>query len=844
MWITQLKTVLAIVLVAAVAVSGAAARAWQLRQPAAPEAVAEEPPAAPEKPPAPPADGPRTVRGVVRDNEGRPVAKAWVGSDPRPLQDTWISISPPDRLRERAEPFRDANGTVVPPGPPGKYFERRDDTGKWHPVHPDDVRPFAGTIFGGDGRALTKEQMAKQYSPYEVRVAKGGWWMAGLPGKQDPVRTDASGSFAMDIDTRQQANLPGQVKLHFASPDYTLQAIHVVRADDANKPAEITLKPTRLVCVRVIETPKDDPKAYLNWEIYTLDAAGKPADQWQWWMLPNPNAGDPPHAKRRLEVRLPAGKYKASFRSPTLHKVVDLDVPAGQGPLDLPDLLLESLASVRMVGKPAAEIAARDLDGKPVKLADYRGKVVVLDFWAHWCGPCVGAMPRLMEIQKHFKDQPLAILALHDASLASGEEYRKAVAGLRERFFGGGDLPFRVLLDQPQTGKRIRPYEFKPGDKGSGQSADTYEVMSWPSTFVIGKDGNLVGQFDLDALEGALEDRFGLPRSRPEKPVAGRLEPPKARTVAVKGRVVGPDGKPVVGAKVQPVMVKMPEKSVTTGPNGEFSFTAENVSLAFSVKVEAPGLAPRMFKIEPTGEIPQPLQLGQGVVVTGRVLDKGSPVKGVTVGLVQTQRYMDRFLDVLRATTDEQGRFRIAHAFADEEFWAFATVASLQGRGAIPSRKVRTGADGTALDLGDFEVRPGRKLAGRVVFTDGKAVPRSAVLLVGREDAWDTVRAKFDEQGRFEVRGLPEGLLTVCVLFPDHRRYTPPGYRVSDKNKCRSPLSPYMIAGQLDRDVTDLTLLFEPGEEPPSSLDPGQLADFKEAQAGTITGAPPGSGGK
>src|SRR5262249_44380646 len=191
---------------------------------------------------------------------------------------------------------------------------------------------------------------------------------------------------------------------------------------------------------------------------------------------------------------------------------------------------------------------------------------------------------------------------------------QKASAPSRQRFFGGGGLPFRVLLDQPLQGKGIRPYEFKPGDKGSGRSADTYEVMSWPSTFVIGKDGTLVGKFELEALEGALEEQFGLPRTRAaEKPATGRFEPPQPPRVAVKGGVVGPEGKPVAGAKLSSMRIRIREKEVTTGPGGEFAFTAEHVTLGFTVKVEAAGLAPRLFKIEATGEVPQPLQLGRGV---------------------------------------------------------------------------------------------------------------------------------------------------------------------------------------------------------------------------------------
>ena len=84
-----------------------------------------------------------------------------------------------------------------------------------------------------------------------------------------------------------------------------------------------------------------------------------------------------------------------------------------------------------MVGRQAAEIEAVDLEGKPVKLADYRGKVVVLDFWATWCGPCIAAMPRLIEIQKRFHDRPVVFLALHDGSLGSADAYRKAADPLK-----------------------------------------------------------------------------------------------------------------------------------------------------------------------------------------------------------------------------------------------------------------------------------------------------------------------------------------------------------------------------------------------------------------------------
>ena len=78
----------------------------------------------------------------------------------------------------------------------------------------------------------------------------------------------------------------------------------------------------------------------------------------------------------------PPAITRSRFQSDTVDRIVDLVVPAGDGPLDLPDIRLETLAWVKMLGKPAAEIEAVDLEGKPVKLADYRGKVVVLAFWS------------------------------------------------------------------------------------------------------------------------------------------------------------------------------------------------------------------------------------------------------------------------------------------------------------------------------------------------------------------------------------------------------------------------------------------------------------------------------
>ena len=121
--------------------------------------------------------------------------------------------------------------------------------------------------------------------------------------------------------------------------------------------------------------------------------------------------------------------------------------------------------------------------------------------------------------------------------------------------------------------------------------------------------------------------------------------------------------------------------------------------------------------------VPAPLKLGAGAVVTGRVLRDGKPVAGVSMGLLQMTRGGDDYLGELTVMTDNQGRFRFDHAFTDQEFSAHTVTGSLANHGAITPRMFRTGADGSAIDLGEFEVKRGRRLAGRVVFADGKAIP-------------------------------------------------------------------------------------------------------------------------
>src|SRR5439155_1184551 len=109
------------------------------------------------------------------------------------------------------------------------------------------------------------------------------------------------------------------------------------------------------------------------------------------------------------------------------------------------------------LNKPAADWQASDIDGKPAKLADYRGKVVVMDFWYRGCGWCMYAMPQVRKLSEDFAGKPVVVLGMNtdqdekDARFvidAMGLKYPTIKAtGIPEKY-GVQGFPTLIVIDQ------------------------------------------------------------------------------------------------------------------------------------------------------------------------------------------------------------------------------------------------------------------------------------------------------------------------------------------------------------------------------------------------------------
>lgn len=136
------------------------------------------------------------------------------------------------------------------------------------------------------------------------------------------------------------------------------------------------------------------------------------------------------------------------------------------------NILTKILCSLMLVfsGYLSAEVSGAAPDftlpgvGKEIKLADYKGQVVYLDFWASWCSPCQDSFPWMSAMQAKYKEQGVTFIAINvDRKQKDADEFlAKTPAG------------FAIAFDS------------------KGKTPKLYDVMGMPTAFIIGRDGKIL----------------------------------------------------------------------------------------------------------------------------------------------------------------------------------------------------------------------------------------------------------------------------------------------------------------------------------------------------------------
>jgi thiol-disulfide isomerase/thioredoxin len=138
---------------------------------------------------------------------------------------------------------------------------------------------------------------------------------------------------------------------------------------------------------------------------------------------------------------------------------------------------------MRMIGQGAPEFDLMKIDGTPFKLKENRGKILIVDFWATWCGPCIRSIPSLIEISKEYKEAGVELV------LVNCEEPETRVRPFLERL---KSIP-TVVLDT------------------DGTVSKQYNVAAIPQTVLIDRDGGIV-----EVLVGASDENEEILRKKIE----------------------------------------------------------------------------------------------------------------------------------------------------------------------------------------------------------------------------------------------------------------------------------------------------------------------------------------
>ncbi|MCF0244331.1 MAG: redoxin domain-containing protein, partial [Bacteroidaceae bacterium] len=210
----------------------------------------------------------------------------------------------------------------------------------------------------------------------------------------------------------------------------------------------------------------------------------------------------------------------------------------------------KEMAAMKAVlpGEPAPLFRAKNPEGKEIGIADLKGKVVLLDFWASWCVPCRKSNPHVKELYAKYHDKGLECFYVSDDDSAE-DKWKKAIAD-------DGLENFHHVL-------RGLKWDRSKGIEGVDHTNDIshkYAVHFLPTKYLIDREGKIIGKFNDKEIDEKLKEIFG---------------DTQAQKTVITGELTGATSDTIMVNLLNAAMNGYDKQDKVVAQNGKFTYTAE-----------------------------------------------------------------------------------------------------------------------------------------------------------------------------------------------------------------------------------------------------------------------------
>jgi hypothetical protein len=278
------------------------------------------------------------------------------------------------------------------------------------------------------------------------------------------------------------------------------------------------------------------------------------------------------------------------------------------------------------------------------------------------------------------------------------------------------------------------------------------------------------------------------PQKGPAPAAVLKARPPvEEMSQVVRGLVVDGKGKPVKDAVVEQEGVGFSGRGgvghafgprdwidlmAVTNEQGEFEMAYAKPAVEMILRVSPRGMAQKLFT-EPTGPDRKTMTVTDGATIFGRVLQPdGKPAANVEIGVLSTSRRSGTTYPEMVIGTREDGTFAMTNVPVGRILNVYPKMESLAPLGfAGNPEPIETKDDGQEIHMADLKLIPSYALHGKVVLSDGAAIPKEMHVTIGSDTGMDMQMVALAPDGSFEFKGLSKGVYT---LSPAVRNYQLP----------------------------------------------------------------------